>query len=225
MHSEIDATVEWPPLIQLGRTLAFFASAIKSGESWSPTCQADYDAASEAMKELYTAMNEASTQSTGGSEAVEVGDLPILARFEQILAQWAIDDRTPPILRDDLRRFLSWFSPIRSRLVASPPGGSEAVGVKRPHKWVKSTLGHGEQMCEYCKGTNRELAVLGELDHCTAAPPEGIAARDAVIEEQVQAVVAAVRPYTVATLFIEELSDLVRAAIRSPASSKDGNHA
>ena len=73
----------------------------------------------------------------------------------------------------------------RRKASTQSTGGSEAVGVKRPHKWVKSTLGHGEQMCEYCKGTNRELAVLGELDHCTAAPPEGIAARDAVIEEAV----------------------------------------
>lgn len=40
----------------------------------------------------------------------------------------------------------------------------------RPHKWVRSNLGHGEQMCEYCKGTNRELAVLGMLNHCDKAP-------------------------------------------------------
>jgi hypothetical protein len=71
-----------------------------------------------------------------------------------------------------------------------------------------------------------KAALVADLNAAaTPPPPEGIAARDAVIEEQVQAVVAAVRPYTVATLFIEELSDLVRAAIRSPASSKDGNHA
>ena len=40
----------------------------------------------------------------------------------------------------------------------------------RPHKMVPSTLGHGETMCVYCKGTNRELAVLGEEDNCIAAP-------------------------------------------------------
>lgn len=39
------------------------------------------------------------------------------------------------------------------------------------HDWQPSTLGHGEQMCRRCFGTNRELAALGELGHCTAAPP------------------------------------------------------
>ena len=38
------------------------------------------------------------------------------------------------------------------------------------HDFVKSTLGHGETMCRHCKGTNRELAALGEMDHCTEAP-------------------------------------------------------
>lgn len=38
------------------------------------------------------------------------------------------------------------------------------------HRWVKSTLGHGEAMCERCRGTNRELAVLGRLNVCDAAP-------------------------------------------------------
>lgn len=36
----------------------------------------------------------------------------------------------------------------------------------RQHDWVKSTLGHGETMCSVCKGTNRELAVLGKLNVC-----------------------------------------------------------
>lgn len=48
--------------------------------------------------------------------------------------------------------------------------GADAQGVKPQHKWVHSTLGHGEQMCAYCKGTNRELAVLGMLDYCDKAP-------------------------------------------------------
>lgn len=39
------------------------------------------------------------------------------------------------------------------------------------HIWVKSTLGHGETMCQRCFGTNRELAALGELEYCTAASP------------------------------------------------------
>jgi hypothetical protein len=43
----------------------------------------------------------------------------------------------------------------------------------RPHKWIKSTLGHGGTMCEYCKGTNRELAAIGEMNHCARAPADG----------------------------------------------------
>lgn len=42
--------------------------------------------------------------------------------------------------------------------------------MNRPHKWVQSTLGHGETMCVDCYGTNRELAALGELDNCDRAP-------------------------------------------------------
>lgn len=143
---------------------------------------------------------EASARSIGGSEAVEVGDLPILARFEQILAQWAIDDRTPPILRDDLRRFLSWFSPIRSRLVASPPGGSEAVGVLarlRGEGWSVAVHNdfyrlNGEAHTfwllihpsgRWAKGEGRtDDEALAAVSRSALTQPEGIAARDAVIE-------------------------------------------
>lgn len=41
----------------------------------------------------------------------------------------------------------------------------------RPHSFTPSNLGHGETMCQYCFGTNRELAALGQLDHCEKAPP------------------------------------------------------
>lgn len=34
------------------------------------------------------------------------------------------------------------------------------------HDWIKSTLGHGETMCRKCFITNREAAVLGELNYC-----------------------------------------------------------
>ena len=34
------------------------------------------------------------------------------------------------------------------------------------HVWTTSTLGHGESMCSRCGVTNREAAVLGELDRC-----------------------------------------------------------
>ena len=34
------------------------------------------------------------------------------------------------------------------------------------HKWVESTLGHGDVMCSKCLITNREAAMLGELNKC-----------------------------------------------------------
>jgi Lar family restriction alleviation protein len=49
----------------------------------------------------------------------------------------------------------------------------EAVGVTglRQHVWEPSTLGHGETVCRNCKITNREAAVLGELNECNALTP------------------------------------------------------
>lgn len=35
-----------------------------------------------------------------------------------------------------------------------------------PHEWKPSTLGHGETQCIYCLATNREIAVIGDLNHC-----------------------------------------------------------
>jgi len=35
-----------------------------------------------------------------------------------------------------------------------------------PHNWVKSRLGHGEWQCTYCLATNREIAVIGDPNHC-----------------------------------------------------------
>jgi hypothetical protein len=48
--------VEWPPIIELGKTLAFYTSVIKSGESWSPECAAAYDRANKALQDLYAAL-------------------------------------------------------------------------------------------------------------------------------------------------------------------------
>ena len=39
------------------------------------------------------------------------------------------------------------------------------------HKWVRSTLGHGEFMCARCCVTNREAAVLGLIE-CDPPPPK-----------------------------------------------------
>lgn len=44
------------------------------------------------------------------------------------------------------------------------------------HDWVKSTLGHGEQMCSRCKITNREAAALGQLNDCDVPPTEAAVA-------------------------------------------------
>ena len=37
---------------------------------------------------------------------------------------------------------------------------------KIPHDWVSSPYGHGEWACRYCKATNREIAVIGDPNHC-----------------------------------------------------------
>lgn len=39
-------------------------------------------------------------------------------------------------------------------------------GQEVPHHYIKSTLGHGEAMCVWCHGTNRENAVISP-NHCT----------------------------------------------------------
>lgn len=44
------------------------------------------------------------------------------------------------------------------------------------HKWKKSTLGHGESQCEYCFATNREIAVIGDMNFCPDAPTEAVTA-------------------------------------------------
>ena len=40
----------------------------------------------------------------------------------------------------------------------------------RPHIWTPSPLGHGEWLCVYCYATNREIAVIGDPNHCPDAP-------------------------------------------------------
>ena len=37
---------------------------------------------------------------------------------------------------------------------------------KTPHDWVPSPYGHGEWACRYCLATNREIAVIGDPNHC-----------------------------------------------------------
>lgn len=40
---------------------------------------------------------------------------------------------------------------------------------KTPHEWKSSTLGHGEWQCVWCFATNREIAVIGDPNHCPDA--------------------------------------------------------
>lgn len=35
-----------------------------------------------------------------------------------------------------------------------------------PHNWVASPYGHGEWACTFCLATNREIAVIGDPNHC-----------------------------------------------------------
>jgi hypothetical protein len=48
------------------------------------------------------------------------------------------------------------------------------------HEWVPSRLGHGESMCKNCLITNREAAVLGTLNTCTALEQKPTHARDGI---------------------------------------------
>ena len=41
--------------------------------------------------------------------------------------------------------------------------------VKTPHEWVTSRLGHGEWQCVHCFATNREIAFIGDPNHCPDA--------------------------------------------------------
>lgn len=40
-----------------------------------------------------------------------------------------------------------------------------------PHNWVPSRLGHGVLMCTLCCGTIKEIAVIGDPNHCECNPP------------------------------------------------------
>lgn len=40
------------------------------------------------------------------------------------------------------------------------------------HAWVRSTLGHGEQMCSTCFITDREAAALGKSLDCDGEPAQ-----------------------------------------------------
>lgn len=54
------------------------------------------------------------------------------------------------------------------------------------HNWIKSQLGHGETMCSRCYITNREAAVLGELNECRTPNPVSAQQPVSTPEDEVQ---------------------------------------
>lgn len=42
----------------------------------------------------------------------------------------------------------------------------------KSHRWIPSTLGHGETMCADCHMTNREAWVLGDECKAPVKPPK-----------------------------------------------------
>ena len=61
-RAEEAGTADYPPLVELGRVLGFFASVIKSGEPWTETCQREYEAANSALQAIYAASPVEATQ-------------------------------------------------------------------------------------------------------------------------------------------------------------------
>lgn len=67
-----------------------------------------------------------------------------------------------------------------------------------PHEWRASTLGHGEAQCKHCFATNREIAVVGDLNHCkerqkktmASTPPKTPINPEQVIQQALNQVIA-----------------------------------
>lgn len=99
---------------------------------------------------------------TGHGETVEdmLTDLESQAKERGKRAALAEQpDPTPPDQYDVLGNPLGHVDTPR------PPDATaqqEAIA----HDWIRSTLGHGEVMCSRCLITNREAAVLGDLNEC-----------------------------------------------------------
>lgn len=73
------------------------------------------------------------------------------------------DENLYSAARDIAHRYgMAWTDP-RFGVTYQPP---EPGAVRKPHIWIPSTLGHGDQMCSRCNATNLEIAAMGELDHC-----------------------------------------------------------
>ena len=234
MHSELDALIAETMLRLLG----------------APSDQVAGILSNLVLADRKTRAREASTQSTGGSEAVASIEI--------------FDGHGTMYVEEGAFKLPDG----KYDLYTSPPGGSEAVEVKAPIRGpTYYTEGKDadwfEQLddTEFAKRASYAamdivdgdfariedyipvVAILGGAADrirrlLAAAPPEGIAARDAVIEE-VRPLIEAAEGLsygedwnngTQAKLhgYRQKLLDaLPRAlrALRSPASSKDGNHA
>lgn len=117
-------------------------------------------------------------------KAATTGDVPVgISQTEQDLTRLTE-------IRDGLKNAY-WDFESRKWMAAFDQYISDAKHVMETgttasaptHRWVKSNLGHGETMCAKCFVTNREAAVLGELNVCPVADKQG-AERDT--EEQVR---------------------------------------
>jgi len=69
------------------------------------------------------------------------------------------------------------------------------MSIVTPHNWKVSPYGHGEWACTYCLATNREIAVIGDPNHCPDAHkvlfPETAALQSAAVAAR-----AALKGYT-----------------------------
>lgn len=108
---------------------------------------------------------------------------------ENEICPWAVVDGPNYMFR----RFTHWrpLPPPPGQEGSEPADGApmrqEGLAVTEPnpdpptpppsqggaHTWVPSTYGHGETMCSRCGITNREAAVLGELNECAALSQKG----------------------------------------------------
>lgn len=110
---KVEATepVKWPPLVDLGRVLSFFASVIKSGEPWTSTCQDAYEAANQALKDIYAERTSPSPGLADEGVTALVG----LMKFE--LLDWngtALPDDGPTrtyVSVGQLRQLLAFLPP------------------------------------------------------------------------------------------------------------------
>lgn len=56
------------------------------------------------------------------------------------------------------------------------------MATNTPHHWVPSPYGHGEWACTFCKATNREIAVIGDPNHCPQRAAAEFPATTALME-------------------------------------------